>query len=83
MRFNAFHVLGDVSHTISKLILIWAIHANSSAEGVSLITQVLYAGVFCSRYLDIFTTSPARDFAHTWNFSLKVSTRRAHCWARR
>ena len=31
--FNVFHVLGDVSHTTSKLILIWAIHSNSSAEG--------------------------------------------------
>lgn len=33
MKFNLFHILGDVSHTSSKLILIWAIHANSSAEG--------------------------------------------------
>jgi ER lumen protein retaining receptor len=33
MGFNVFHILGDVSHTSSKLILIWAIHANSSAEG--------------------------------------------------
>lgn len=31
--FNVFHTLGDVSHTLSKLILIWAIHSNSSAEG--------------------------------------------------
>ncbi|KAF2263028.1 ER lumen protein retaining receptor [Lojkania enalia] len=72
MRFNVFHILGDVSHTISKLILIWAIHSNSSAEGVSLITQVLYALVFCTRYLDIFTTSATRDWEHTWNFSLKI-----------
>jgi len=33
MGFNLFHILGDVSHTSSKLILIWAIHSNSSAEG--------------------------------------------------
>lgn len=33
MKFNVFHILGDVSHTTSKLILIWAIHSNSSAEG--------------------------------------------------
>jgi ER lumen protein retaining receptor len=33
MGFNVFHILGDVSHTLSKLILIWAIHSNSSAEG--------------------------------------------------
>jgi ER lumen protein retaining receptor len=33
MGFNLFHILGDVSHTSSKLILIWAMHANSSSEG--------------------------------------------------
>ncbi|KAF2996271.1 hypothetical protein E8E13_004800 [Curvularia kusanoi] len=72
MKFNLFHLLGDVSHTSSKLILIWAIHKNSSAEGVSLITQALYAVVFCTRYLDIFTTSPGGDAEHTWNFTLKI-----------
>ena len=89
MQFNLFHILGDVSHTCSKLILIWAIHSNSSAEGafvrlvarlaswltltgVSLIRQVLYALVFATRYLDIFTSSATRDVWHTWNFSLKV-----------
>ncbi|CAE7031781.1 hypothetical protein P3342_006694 [Pyrenophora teres f. teres] len=72
MKFNLFHILGDVSHTSSKLILIWAIHANSSAEGVSLITQVLYALVFGTRYLDIFTSSATKDVWHTWNFSLKI-----------
>jgi hypothetical protein len=30
---NVFRILGDVSHTISKCILIWAIHWNRSAEG--------------------------------------------------
>ncbi|KAF2013931.1 ER lumen protein retaining receptor [Aaosphaeria arxii CBS 175.79] len=72
MRFNIFHILGDVSHTTSKLILIWAIHSNSSAEGVSLITQALYALVFCTRYLDIFRVSATADWEHTWNFSLKI-----------
>ncbi|KAH9862886.1 hypothetical protein J1614_010979 [Plenodomus biglobosus] len=72
MRFNIFHILGDLSHTSSKLILIWAIHRNSSAEGVSLITQALYALVFATRYLDIFTSSATKDGWHTWNFSLKI-----------
>jgi len=72
MKFNLFHILGDVSHTSSKLILIWAIHRNSSAEGVSLITQALYTLVFCTRYLDIFTSSATKDVWHTWNFSLKI-----------
>lgn len=30
---NVFRILGDVSHTASKCILIWAIHVNRSAEG--------------------------------------------------
>ena len=30
---NVFRILGDLSHTASKCILIWAIHANQSAEG--------------------------------------------------
>lgn len=72
MKFNIFHILGDVSHTISKLILIWAIHSNSSAEGISLITQALYTLIFCTRYLDIFVKSPWADLEHKWNFSLKI-----------
>ncbi|KAL2350853.1 ER lumen protein retaining receptor [Cryomyces antarcticus] len=67
-NMNIFRILGDVSHTLSKAILIWAIHSNKSAEGVSLITQVLYIAVFCTRYLDLFWVSPARSI---WNFVLK------------
>ena len=33
VRMNVFRILGDVSHTASKCILIWAIHSNKSAEG--------------------------------------------------
>lgn len=32
-NMNVFRILGDLSHTASKCILIWAIHANQSAEG--------------------------------------------------
>lgn len=31
--YNVFRILGDVSHTLSKCILMWAIHSNKSAEG--------------------------------------------------
>lgn len=54
VAWNIFRILGDLSHLASKGILILAIHRNRSAEGVSLITQGLYALVFCTRYLDIF-----------------------------
>ena len=37
--------------------------------GVSLITQILYAVVFCSRYLDLFWTKPSYL---PWNFVLKL-----------
>ncbi|GAB7363244.1 hypothetical protein MBLNU230_g3526t1 [Neophaeotheca triangularis] len=66
---NVFRILADVSHTTSKLILIWAIHSNRSAEGVSLLTQLLYILVFCTRYLDIFVTAPHISY---WNFVLKI-----------
>lgn len=65
MGMNIFRILGDVSHTLSKCILIFAIHRNHSTEGVSLITQGLYCLVFVSRYLDIF------HFISAWNTILK------------
>ncbi|KAI1501184.1 ER lumen protein retaining receptor 2 [Biscogniauxia marginata] len=63
---NPFRILGDCSHLLSKCILIFAIHRNRSAEGVSMITQVLYAVVFCTRYTDLFVTRS------TWNLFFKL-----------
>ncbi|KAG9563732.1 hypothetical protein KCU71_g6534, partial [Aureobasidium melanogenum] len=70
MLLNPFRILGDVSHTVSKCILIWSIHTNKSAEGVSLITQALYCVVFIVRYLDLF--SIPHSFLGFWNFTLKI-----------
>ncbi|KAM4068059.1 ER lumen protein retaining receptor domain-containing protein [Hirsutella rhossiliensis] len=64
--WNIFRITGDLSHALSKCILILAIHRNHSAEGVSFITQALYALVFCSRYLDIF-----REHS-VWNLLFKI-----------
>lgn len=64
--WNVFRISGDLCHIASKAILIFAIHRNRSAEGVSLITQILYAVVFCTRYLDIFDESSA------WNLFFKL-----------
>ncbi|KAJ5735427.1 uncharacterized protein N7483_000552 [Penicillium malachiteum] len=66
MRWNIFRYLADCSHLASICILIWAIHRNKSAEGVSLLTQMLYGLVFVTRYLDIFSGS-------TWAFSRGAS----------
>ncbi|KEY67584.1 hypothetical protein S7711_08257 [Stachybotrys chartarum IBT 7711] len=65
--WNIFRILGDCSHMLSKIILITAIHRNRSAEGVSLITQILYALVFCTRYLDLFHES------YAWNLLFKIT----------
>ncbi|MCJ1442904.1 MAG: hypothetical protein MMC23_003401 [Stictis urceolatum] len=66
---NVFRVAGDVSHTVSICILLWAIHVNRSAEGVSLITQSLYAAVFCTRYMDLLWVNP---FSFFYNTFLKI-----------
>ena len=34
MSMNFFRVLADLAHISSKCILIWAIHRNSSSEGM-------------------------------------------------
>ena len=68
-HMNVFRILGDLSHTSSKCILIWAIHHNRSAEGVSLLTQLLYILVFVTRYLDLFWVEPWFSW---WNFVLKI-----------
>jgi len=64
---QAFRILGDLSHFLSKCILIYAIHRNSSSEGVSLITQGLYTLVFIFRYLDLFMPG-----ASWWNYLFKI-----------
>jgi len=50
----------------------WAIHWNRSAEGVSLITQVLYILVFCTRYLDLFWAPVFGKWIYWWNFCCKI-----------
>ncbi|KAJ6456496.1 ER lumen protein retaining receptor-domain-containing protein [Mycena sanguinolenta] len=50
---NIFRLLGDMAHVVSKCILIWSIHKNKSAEGISFLTQAMYALVFVTRYLDL------------------------------
>ncbi|KAF2138376.1 uncharacterized protein K452DRAFT_290961 [Aplosporella prunicola CBS 121167] len=71
-NFNIFRILGDLSHASSQLILIGVIHSNQSAEGVSLLTQLLYLIVFCARYVDLFWTRFYANWHIWWNFCLKI-----------
>ncbi|KAF8247995.1 ER lumen protein retaining receptor, partial [Wilcoxina mikolae CBS 423.85] len=69
-HFNVFRILGDLSHLLSKAILIFTVHHHKSAEGVSLLTQALYALVFLTRYLDLFSKY-ALDVLY--NFLFKIT----------
>lgn len=52
---NIFRLAGDMTHLMSVLVLLLKIHTIKSCAGISLKTQELYALVFATRYLDIFT----------------------------
>ncbi|WOL12831.1 ER lumen protein-retaining receptor [Canna indica] len=64
---NIFRLAGDVTHLMSILVLLLKIHTIKSCAGVSLKTQELYALVFVTRYLDIFTA-----FVSVYNTTMKL-----------
>ncbi|KXX76713.1 ER lumen protein-retaining receptor [Madurella mycetomatis] len=66
MSWNFFRMAADLSHITAKCILIFSIHRNRSAEGVSLLTQLFYALVFVTRYTDLFREP------HPWNYFFKI-----------
>ncbi|XP_057764246.1 ER lumen protein-retaining receptor A [Salvia miltiorrhiza] len=64
---NVFRFIGDMTHLVSILVLLLKIYATKSCSGISLKTQELYAIVFLTRYLDLFT-----DFISVYNAIMKV-----------
>ncbi|KAH0696962.1 hypothetical protein KY290_014386 [Solanum tuberosum] len=64
---NIFRLAGDMTHLISVLVLLLKIYATKSCSGISLKTQELYAIVFVTRYLDLFT-----DFISLYNTVMKL-----------
>ncbi|XP_026656583.1 ER lumen protein-retaining receptor A-like isoform X2 [Phoenix dactylifera] len=64
---NIFRLAGDMTHLFSVLVLLLKIYATKSCSGISLKTQELYALVFLTRYLDLFT-----DFISVYNSVMKV-----------
>lgn len=53
---NIFRLLGDLSHLASIFILLYKIQKSRSCRGISFKTQLLYVVVFCTRYLDLFSS---------------------------
>lgn len=64
---NVFRFAGDMTHLLSVLVLLLKIYATKSCSGISLKTQEMYALVFVTRYLDLFT-----DFISLYNSTMKV-----------
>lgn len=65
---NIFRISGDIAHLVSILILIHSVESKKSAKGVSLKTQILYAIVFITRYLNLLVF----DFGSFYNTIMKI-----------
>lgn len=64
---NIFRLIGDLSHLLAILILLAKIWKTRSCSGISGKSQVLFALVFLTRYLDLFT-----HFISLYNTSMKI-----------
>ncbi|KOB70817.1 ER lumen protein-retaining receptor [Operophtera brumata] len=53
---NIFRLLGDLSHLLAIIILLLKIWKTRSCAGISGKSQILFAIVYTSRYLDLLTT---------------------------
>ncbi|KAK2512741.1 Kdelr3 [Columba guinea] len=64
---NVFRILGDISHLLAIIILLVKMQKSKSCAGISGKSQILFALVFTTRYLDLFTT-----FFSVYNTVMKV-----------
>lgn len=64
---NAFRLCGDLSHLLAIIILILKIWKTKSVSGISGKSQILFALVFTTRYLDLFT-----NFVSPYNTCMKI-----------
>ena len=55
MQLTFFIFLGDLSHLLAIVILLLKINKTKSCSGISGKTQLLFALVFTTRYIDLFT----------------------------
>eukprot|EP01012_Entosiphon_sulcatum_P040656 TRINITY_DN54349_c0_g1_i1.p1 TRINITY_DN54349_c0_g1~~TRINITY_DN54349_c0_g1_i1.p1 ORF type:complete len:212 (-),score=37.86 TRINITY_DN54349_c0_g1_i1:147-782(-) len=63
---NAFRLIGDMMHLVSILLLLWKMLTQRSCAGLSLKSQMLYAIVFSTRYLDLY------HFISIYNTAMKL-----------
>uniref|UniRef100_A0A3Q2KXL6 ER lumen protein-retaining receptor n=3 Tax=Equus TaxID=9789 RepID=A0A3Q2KXL6_HORSE len=64
---NVFRILGDLSHLLAMILLLGKIWRSKCCAGISGKSQILFALVFTTRYLDLFT-----NFISIYNTVMKV-----------
>lgn len=64
---NIFRLVGDLSHLLAIILLLIKIWKTRSCAGISGKSQIMFALVFTTRYLDIFT-----NFISVYNTCMKV-----------
>jgi len=64
---NIFRISADMLHVVSFCIILLRMLQLKTCSGLSLKTQILYAAVFTTRYLDLFT-----NFYSMYNTVLKI-----------
>lgn len=64
---NVFRLAGDLSHLLAIIILLWKIWKTRSCAGISGRSQILFAMVYTTRYLDLLT-----NFISVYNSVMKI-----------
>ncbi|KAJ1173755.1 hypothetical protein NDU88_005581 [Pleurodeles waltl] len=64
---NIFRITGDVSHLLAMIMLLWKMWKSKTCAGISGKSQLLFALVFSTRYLDLFST-----FISVYNTGMKI-----------
>lgn len=64
---NIFRLLGDLSHLLAIIILLLKIWKTRSCAGISGKSQILFALVYTTRYLDLLTT-----YISAYNVFMKI-----------
>lgn len=64
---NIFRLIGDMSHLLAIILLLLKMWKTRSCAGISGKSQILFALVFATRYLDLFTS-----FISLYNSIMKV-----------
>lgn len=64
---NVFRLLGDLSHLLAIIILLLKIWKTRSCAGISGKSQILFAVVYITRYLDLITT-----YISAYNMLMKI-----------